>query len=578
MPRAYPAACVHELIVDRARAVPSRVAVEMTGARLTYGELEERSGRLADHLRGLGVGPNVVVGIYMERSLDMLVGLLAILRAGGAYVPLDPAYPQDRLAYMLEDSGAQVLVTQQALSGSLGGDRLRVVCVDGDWGAVEAGAVKVGALGPEDIAYVIYTSGSTGKPKGVAVTHRSLVNLLESMGDEPGLGESDVLLSVTTLSFDIAGLELYLPLLKGARLVLLTRDEAGDGRILRERLAATGATVLQATPATWRLLLESGWAGTTGLKVLCGGEALPRDLANELAKRASEVWNVYGPTETTIWSSLCRIREGEGAVSIGHPVANTALYVLDKAMNQLPVGVPGELFIGGDGLARGYWNRPDLTAERFLPDPHSERKGARMYRTGDLVRRLGDGTIECLGRLDHQVKVRGFRIELGEIEAHLARHPAVRAVAATVYEATPEDRRIAVYLAGSPVDSSELRRFLAVSLPEPMLPSVWIWLDALPLTPNGKLDRKALPRPEIDRRDLTAAFVGPRTELERTLAAAWGEVLRMEVVGIHDNFFELGGHSLLATRVVSRVRDAFSIDLPIRSLFELPTVAGLAGI
>ena len=554
--RAYPTACVHELIVAQAKAAPTRVAVEMDGARLSYGELDERSRALSEHLIGLGVGADVPVGIYMERSLDMLVGLLAILRAGGAYVPLDPAYPRDRLTYMLEDSGARVLVTQQALASSLGTDGLRVVCVDGDWGP--PGHNEARPATPRALAYIIYTSGSTGKPKGVAVTHRSLVNLLDSMADEPGLGAEDVLLSVTTLSFDIAGLELYLPLWKGARLVLLSRDEAGDGRALRERISTTGATVLQATPATWRLLLESGWVGTPGLKVLCGGEALPRDLADALVKRASEVWNVYGPTETTIWSSCCRVKEGEGSVSIGRPVANTALYVLDKALNHLPVGVPGELFIGGDGLARGYWQRPELTAEKFLPDPHRPQSGARMYRTGDLARRLPDGTILCLGRLDHQVKVRGFRIELGEIEAALRSYPGVTEAVAIAQDLPGgSDRRLAAYLTlGNDFQPNvtALREHLRGALPSYMVPSSFFFLDRLPLTPNGKVDRKALG--VLDAGATAAAGrdqIAPRTPSEALLAEIWREALGVESVGVRDNFFDLGGHSLLAMKVLAAI-------------------------
>ena len=555
--RPYPASGVHELIVEQAMRNPERVAAECQGRGLTYGDLEARSGALAEHLRGLGVGPDVLVGIYMERSLEMLMALVAVLRAGGAYVPLDPAYPRDRLVYMVEDSGTQVVLTQRSLEPSVPGAVASVICVDGEWGQKpSAGQEPQGVSRPEHLAYVIYTSGSTGKPKGVAVTQRSLVNLLESMGDEPGLNATDVLLSVTTLSFDIAGLELYLPLLKGARLVLLTREEASDGGVLLEKLSSTGATVMQATPATWRLLLESGWKGTPGLKVLCGGEALPRDLANELLGRAGEVWNVYGPTETTIWSSAWRVLGREGAIPIGHPVANTALYVLDAALNPLPVGVPGELFIGGDGLARGYWNRPQLTAEKFVPDPHSGEPGARMYRTGDLARYLPDGTVECLGRLDHQVKVRGFRIELGEIEAALGQYEGIAEGLVLAQDVAGGDRRLVAYVthrAEAQPNVTALRNHLKSLLPAYMVPSSFVFLDRLPLTPNGKVDRKALARLQADHPTGVKTQVGPRTPSEELVAGLWREALKVERISVHDNFFDLGGHSLLAMRVLAAI-------------------------
>ncbi len=552
--QSYPSACVHDLIVEQARRDPGRVAAECGNGQLSFGELEDRSGRLAEHLRGLGVGPDVLVGIFMDRSLDMLVGLLAILRAGGAYVPLDPAYPAERLAYMIECSGACVVVTQRALSEALPSGGLTAVCVDGDWGDQRADASLPSE--PGDLAYVIFTSGSTGQPKGVAVTHSSLVNLLASMAEKPGLTARDTLLSVTTLSFDIAGLELYLPLLVGARLVLVERDDAADGHALSDRLTASRATVMQATPATWRLLLEAGWEGTPGLKALCGGEALPRDLANQLLRRSEEVWNVFGPTETTIWSSAWRVEAGDGPVPIGSPIDNTMLYVLDRKLNAVPVGVSGELFIGGDGLARGYWGRPDLTADRFLPDPFAKQAGARMYATGDLARRLTDGTIECLGRLDHQVKVRGFRIELGEIEATLRRHPGIEGAVVLAQDVAGGDRRLVAYLAhgssGQP-NVTGLRNHLKASLPTYMIPSSFVFLDRLPLTPNGKLDRKALAQLESGLTSGAKSHVAPRTPAEVFIAQLWREALGVERVGVRDNFFDLGGHSLLAMRVLAAI-------------------------
>jgi len=551
--QSYPAVCVQDLIWERGCQVSERVAVECGGRRLSYGELLERAEALARHLRGLGVGPGERVGIYLERSLELVVSVLGVLRAGGAYVPLDPGYPRERLEYMVEDSGLRVLLSQRELAGSEPRGAGAVLYVDGEWGEAGHGPVGWREAEGEDLAYVIYTSGSTGKPKGVAVRHRSLVNLLTSMGREPGLSGEDVLLSVTTLSFDIAGLELYLPLLQGGRVALATRDEASDGVRLRELLLGSGATVMQATPATWRLLLEAGWNGASGLKVLCGGEALTRDLADELVARAGEVWNVYGPTETTIWSSACRVGRGE-AVSIGRPIGNTRMYVLDEALRPLPVGVPGELYIGGDGLAQGYWGRPELTGERFVPDPLGG--GDRLYRTGDVARWLADGRLECLGRVDHQVKVRGFRIELGEIEAALAEHPGVKQSVVVAQPGTGGERQLVAYLAHgtAPQPSvTELRAQLKRRLPVYMVPSSFVFLDKLPLTPNGKLDRKALAGLDAAHGHAREAFVPPHTPMEVFIADLWKQALGVERVGRRDNFFDLGGHSLLAMQVLAPI-------------------------
>ncbi|HVT59500.1 MAG TPA: amino acid adenylation domain-containing protein, partial [Thermoanaerobaculia bacterium] len=456
------------------------------------------------------------------------------------------------------------------------------------------------------LAYVLYTSGSTGRPKGVEVPHAALANFLASMAEQPGLGADDVLLAVTSLSFDIAGLELYLPLVVGGRIELASREEAGDGARLLSRLRSSGATAMQATPSTWRMLIDAGWQGEPAIKVMCGGEALPEKLAAELCARSRSVWNLYGPTETTVWSAAGRVEAGE-AVAIGPPIANTTLYVLGRRLEPAPVGVPGELFIGGDGVALGYRGRAELTAERFLPDPFGDRcgrrgrPGARLYRTGDLVRWRPRGELEFLGRIDHQVKVRGFRIELGEVEAALEAHPAV-ARAVVVAQATPEagGGRLVAYLVATPAASppvrqahpvpapqapfqppavppAELRAFTSAKLPEHMVPAAFIWLAALPLTPNGKVDRRALPTPEeTGQAGLTDAFVAPRNPVEELLAGIWCELLDLRRVGIHDNFFELGGHSLTATRLLARVRAALGVEVPLRRLFEAPTVEGLA--
>jgi amino acid adenylation domain-containing protein len=572
--------CLPELLAVQARRRPEAVAAVFEGQELSYGELDERAEVLAGQLRALGVGPEERVGVLLERSLEMMVGLLGVMKAGGAYVPLDPAYPSERLAFMVEDSGICVLLTHTSLQDRLPPHRARIVCVDRPAAAMVASRDGGGRVGGDNLAYVIYTSGSTGRPKGVQVTHRALANFLASMRLRPGLDEDDVLFSVTTLSFDIAGLELYLPLLVGARVVVASREEATDGGRLLKRLTGSGATVMQATPATWRLLLEAGWRGDGRLKVLCGGEALTRELADELLARAGSVWNLYGPTETTIWSAVWEVQSVKDAVPIGRPIANTQMYLLDSHLRPVPMGVPGELYIGGHGLARGYFNRPELTGERFVPDPFGGQAGARLYRTGDLARYRLDGRIEWLSRLDHQVKVRGFRIELGEIESVLSRHAEVRQAVVTVREDTLSDARLVAYVVSREMEAGargeltgRLRGYLLETLPEYMVPTGWVFLDAFPLTPNGKVDRKSLPKPEALH---AAEYAAPETATDRAIAEIWQEVLRVERVGLHDNFFDLGGHSLLIMQVQSKLRRLLDREIPIVELFRHPTVAALS--
>ncbi|HEV2149750.1 MAG TPA: amino acid adenylation domain-containing protein, partial [Longimicrobiaceae bacterium] len=433
-----------------------------------------------------------------------------------------------------------------------------------------------GALSPEHLVYVIYTSGSTGRPKGVMVPHRALVNFLDSMRVEPGLAPSDTLLAVTTLSFDIAGLELFLPLSTGARVALAARETAADGAGLREALAATGATLMQATPATWQMLLEAGWEGTQGLRVLCGGEALPRELAGRLLARCSALWNLYGPTETTVWSTALRVEAGEGAVPIGRPIANTTAYLLDGELRPVPLGAAGELYLGGDGVTRGYLGRPELTAERFVPDPFARKPGVRLYRTGDRVLRRADGALEFVGRSDHQVKVRGYRIEPGEVEARLLEHPEVHEAVVVAREDEPGDKRlVAYYVAPEAIRAESLRAHLLERVPEYMAPAAYVCLEEMPLTPNGKLDRRALPAPEGEAY-ARRGYEAPQGEVEEAVAEIWAEVLRLERVGRWDHFFELGGHSLLAVRVVSRVRQRLGVEVPVGEVFRLPVLAEYA--
>ncbi len=577
--------CLHHLFEAQVEKTPEAVAIVFGAQKLSYAELNRRANRVAHHLQSLGVGSEVLVGIYVERSLEMVIGLLGILKAGGAYVPLDPHFPAERLAMMLEDSAAPVLLTQEKLLASLPPHQAQVVCLESLFkqngsqnGAAHEWLNPLCHVAPHHLAYVLFTSGSTGRPKGVQIEHRSVVNFLTSMAQQPGFTSSDVLLAVTTLSFDIAGLELYLPLVTGGRVVLADAVTAADGAALLRLLHESHATIMQATPATWRLLLAAGWHNTPGLKILCGGEALPGELAKEMLDRCAELWNMYGPTETTIWSSLLKVESTESMVPIGRPIANTEMYIVDAHLNPVPIGVPGELLIGGAGLSRGYLKRPELTAEKFIAHPFSDEKAARVYRTGDLCRYRRDGVIEFLGRLDQQVKVRGFRIELGDIESALAQHAAVQAVVVMARTDASGENRLVAYLipAGEAPAASELRAFLKARLPEYMIPSAFVFLDSFPLTPNGKVNRRALPEPEISRSEADAGFVSPRTQLEEQIAAIWQEVLHLERVGVHDNFFELGGHSLLATQVVARLQQAMAINLPVRVLFEAKTVAELA--
>ncbi len=584
-----PPLTLHGWIEERTRQAPATTAVEMGETRLSYGELDRRANRLARHLRRLGVGPDVLVGLAMERSIDMLVGLLAVLKAGGAYVPIDPEYPKARLAHMMEDSRAPVLVTQEPLLERLPEHQARVVAVDRDAALIAAESGEPlpcdGAAAPGNLAYVIYTSGSTGKPKGVQIPHSAVVNFLDSMSRRPGLDRGDSLLAVTTLSFDIAGLELYLPLVCGARLVLVSRETTQAGEELRAALESRGITAMQATPATWRLLLAAGWLGARGLKILCGGEALPRDLADQLLAACGSLWNVYGPTEATIWSTLDEVGSG-GPITIGRPLANTEIYLLSRRMEPVPVGVPGELLIGGAGLARGYRGRPDLTAERFIAHPFAALRGepgARLYRTGDLARHLPDGRVEFLGRIDHQVKVRGFRIELGDIETALGRQPGIAQAVVVARDDNAGAKQLAAYLvpaaatetATATPSVADLRAALKETLPEYMVPALYTFLDAMPLTPNGKVDRRALPAP--DRTAAVRDYAAPRDAKEEFFCALWQELLDLPRVGIGDDFFELGGDSLLVIRVVTRACKA-SLGITTKQVFQHRTVADLAAV
>jgi amino acid adenylation domain-containing protein len=552
----------HQLFEAQVERTPDSIAAIYEDQSLTYTQLNDQANQLAHFLKSIGVGSDQMVGVYLERSLDMLIALLGVMKAGGAYVPMDPIYPPQRIQFMMEDSQMQVLITQRSLLDSLPSNTAQCVLIDENRNTLD-NQIKDNPdpIGSSDsLAYVIFTSGSTGRPKGVQIPHRALVNFLLSMQQQPGIQPVDALASVTTLSFDIAGLELFLPLISGARVIILSADTSTDGVALAQALDHYGATILQATPATWRLLVETGWPGRPGLKMLCGGEPLPLPLAQQLLQKGGELWNMYGPTETTIWSTLRQITHDDTVISIGHPIANTQAYILDRHLQPVPPGVIGSLYIGGDGLARGYLNRPDLTAEKFINHPF--KSGERIYHTGDLARYLADGSIECLGRDDSQVKIRGFRIELGEIEAVLRTHPAIKHAVILAREDFPGDKRLVAYYTaeGSPT-SRELSRFLREKLPSYMIPSAYVALDAFPQTPNGKVNRQALPAPVQSNVEIQTHSNPPTTANELLIAEIWKELLHVDRISVFDNFFDLGGHSLLAMRVVAQIQEKSGVRI-----------------
>ena len=579
---------MHEYFERQCDRTPESVAVRARGVVLTYAQLEARANRIARLLRAGGARRGALVGLAVDRDADMLAALLGILKTGAGYVPLDPGFPAERLAYMADDAGLAALVTQRRHRDRIDLAGRPVLVLDELEQALAAqpatriGRDVDGAL-PESVAYVIYTSGSTGKPKGVQVPHGAVSNFLVGMQAEPGIKGGDRLLAVTTLSFDIAVLELLLPLSVGAEVVVADRDTASDANALAACLRETGATMMQATPATWRLLLEAGWQGGAGFSALCGGEPMAPDLAQQLLARCDALWNLYGPTETTVWSTCTRIlpgRDGTPDIHIGRPIANTHVWILDERGELCPRGVPGEICIGGEGVALGYLGRPELTAERFVADRYdpAARRGARVYRTGDRGRWRADGQLEHHGRLDFQVKVRGHRIELGEIEANLAAHPAVARVVVMAREDRPGDVRLVAYgvlNAGHALDEAAMSAYLRDRLPDYMVPQHFVPLPAIPLLPNGKVDRKALPAPQSGPR-ATDPGRAPHGETEQRVAGLMAEVLGVPEVGAEDDFFASGGHSLLAARLVSRLSAAFATAVPLRVLFEAPTVAALA--
>jgi amino acid adenylation domain-containing protein len=563
---------VSRLISDIACAAPDVTAVRFEERAISYAELDQAADRLARQIIDLGAGPGTFVGVYLERSPELLVSLLAVVKSGAAYVPIDPIYPLSRIRHMLEDSGTRLVLTDASLSGTLADFRVTPVPVGVAAVAGEPPAVPADRSAPGAVAYVIYTSGSTGLPKGVQVGHRALVNFLWTMARHPGFGSGDSLLALTTVCFDIAGLELYLPLTRGGTVEVLPEAVAADGFALRQRIERSAPTVLQATPATWQMLLAAGWDGHPALRALCGGEPLPAELADRLAGRVGALYNMYGPTETTIWSTVDQVRSGE-PVTIGRPIGNTRCHVLDERGIPVPPGVPGELYLSGDGVADGYLGRAELTAERFAAAPDGGAGPA--YRTGDLVRYLPDGRLEYLERIDGQIKLNGYRIELGEVESALRRLPGVTAAVALVREDRPGERRLAAYAAGQAgalPEPAELRAALRERLPAYMVPAAVTVLPKLPLTPNGKIDRKSLPEPDM----AGTAGAPARTDLERRIAGAWCEVLGLERVGAEENFFDVGGDSLGLTSVAALLRERLGRPVTRLSMFRHPTVRAMA--
>lgn len=570
--------CLHQLIEEQALRTPDNIAVNFEGQTLTYRELNHRANQLARYLQQRGVGPEVLVAVLTERFPGMIVGLLAVLKAGGAYVPLDSQFPEDRLKYMFEDSRPRLVLTETALEPLWQklGVEIEAFCLDRDWATVEQEPAQdpCSQVTPRNLAYVIYTSGSTGRPKGVELMHHSVVNFMQSMQREPGITEHDTLVAVTTISFDIAALELFLPLTVGGKIALLRRDVARVPHALAKAIDECSATMMQAAPTTWRLLVEAGWPGRRGLKALIGGEAFPQDLAQPLLERVGEVWNMYGPTETTIWSTIHQVKSATASIPIGKPIANTQVYVLDSGLRPVPPGEVGELYIGGDGLARGYLNKPDITAERFIKNPIPDEPSERIYRTGDLARWLPCGDFEYQGRVDHQIKIHGVRVEPEEIEAPILQFPGVKQALVVARENGPGDKQLVAYLIPSNGDlaTNRLRDHLKEKLPAYLIPSAFVSLKEFPLTFNGKIDRKALPPPAMQAPAAVTVSEGPRDEIEYRLVTIWENILKVKPIGLRDNFFDLGGHSLMAARLLLRIEQSLGKELPLESLLDAPTI------
>ncbi len=577
---------VHQLVHQMAGQFPDKVAIRYNAQRLTYRMVDEKVAQLAAFLKSQEVKKGDVVGVALYRSPEMVILFLAVLAAGGTYLPVDPAIPKDRADFMLQDAGVKLLVTSKQYRQH-GNENVTKLYIEDFWSSINdesAESVTDVPVSGDDIAYVLYTSGSTGKPKGVQVRHRNLVNILFSAQQMPGFDDRDVLLGVTIFSFDISGIDIYLPLISGGELHMTNIETARDGSLLLDAIKSVKPTFMQATPATWRMLLEAGWTAETRIATICSsGEALPRELAMSLLARCDSLYNMYGPTETTIWSTGKKIERSDSYITIGKPVGNTQVYICDETGNQVPPGHTGELVIAGDGVAKGYLNRPELNEKHFIPNPYSGLPGDTMYRTGDLGKYLPSGEIDYLGRLDQQVKIRGYRIEPGEIEEILVGQAEIRQVVVIAREDRPGDQRLVAYvvpeIAVEAGDQQEMvhhwKEILKTALPPFMIPNDFVFLSVFPLTSSGKIDRKALPAPTPAPASPTK-YVAPLTDVEKMVADIWAEALGMEQVSIYDDFFELGGHSLIAVRIMARLEKETGRRLPLAILFEHPTVVSLS--
>lgn len=570
---------LNSLIAESVSKYPNKIAVVYNNTELTYRQLNEKTEQLSLYLVSKGITAGDIVAISLDRSVEMLICLLAVLRAGGVYLPLDPEYPQERIRFMLHDSGAKLLLTSERFRYS-DTSQAEEIIIETIWHQLSTlPKKKVAPVNGHSLAYLLYTSGSTGTPKGVKITHRNLVNFLSSMKETPGINDTDKLLAVTSISFDIAGLELYLPLIAGARLVIAGTEAAKDGRLLLDLIAQKNISLMQATPSTWQMLLDSGWEKPSPVKILSGGEALPLDLANKLLPLCSELWNMYGPTETTIWSTVKQLFPNENQITIGKPIHNTQVYIMDEDGHPLTARQTGEIYIGGEGVAEGYYNREKLTAEKFVIDPYSKNRGAKLYRTGDLGKLLTNGEIQCVGRIDHQVKLRGHRIELEEIEANVLKLEGIKQCVVIAREDVPGDKRLIGYVTlkneNAAITALSIIRVLKSTLPAYMVPDDFVVMKNMPLTPNAKIDRKALPKPQT-KKDTHKGNVHPMTRDEQLIARIWSEVLETEDLNATDDFFQLGGHSLLAVKVMVALEKRTGKRLTIATLFEHSTIEKLA--
>ncbi len=570
---------LHQLISKRAAEIPDKTAITFGKQKITYKALNEQANQLAAVLIKNDVRKGDIVAFSLDRSTEMVIAILAIMKTGAVYMPLDPQFPLNRINYMLADSQAVVLLTSKKYASRYQSN-VKELLIEEEWQNLKDHPTTDPevTINYNDLVYVLYTSGSTGMPKGVQIAHHNLVNFLYSMQKAPGLNADDKLLAVTTISFDIAGLELFLPLLTGAEIIMADSAASKDGRLLLEIIRKENVNVMQATPYTWRIMLEAGWDETTPVKVICGGEALPMELAQRILNFASSLWNVYGPTETTIWSTIKQITADDQVISIGRPIDNTSIYILDESLKLLGPGIVGEIYIGGEGVAKGYLNRPELTLEKFFDDPFYKNDGNKMYRTGDLGKFMANGEIECLGRIDAQVKIRGYRIETNEIEYQLVNGTNIKEA---VVIARPDNLGIDMLVAFVVVEHNEInslnqiedwKKKLKDILPDYMVPDSFIIISEIPLTPNGKIDKKALAQYEAPTAEESKEYVEPSTDIEKLVAKIWVENLGIKRAGIYDNFFDLGGNSLMVTIILNQLNSVLEANLTLPVFFRLPTI------